>query len=286
MQFAVGVTLDAITAIAVMFLLSAGLYIIFGMLRVINMAHGDFMMLGAYATSILQERNWPFFPAALMATCSIVVVGIAVERFLIRPLYDRSNLSTLLMTAGIGLCIREISRIIFGPAGRFVDPPTTHVLQVFGSPYPVFSLLLTGISLAIAVLAWIIINTTRWGLIVQATIENPSLAESNGIDTRRTCRWAFAAGSGLAGLAGALIAPLASVTPYMGVEWSLSAFLVVIVAGGATASPAPVLWGSALLAGSRTLLNVFFGITSATIGMLLLVIAVLFIRPAGMVAKK
>ncbi|MEM8550191.1 MAG: branched-chain amino acid ABC transporter permease [Verrucomicrobiota bacterium] len=286
MQFGIGLLIDSITAIAFTFLLACGLYVVYGLLRVINLAHGDLMLVGAYSASVLQESGAAFIVCVGGAAAAPAMLGGAMEFLLIRRLYDRDDLSTLLVTAGIGLCLRECIRLVFGPAGRFVDAPTAGLIDISGVPYSTYSLVLTLSAAAVATASYLLVRFTRIGLIVRASMEDPTLAESAGISRRRTCRWAFAVGAALAGLAGALVAPVSSVNPYMGLEWSVAAFVVVIICGAAQPSPMPLLYSAAVIAGGKTVLNAFLGMTSATIGSLLIVILILLVRPDGLAIRR
>lgn len=302
MDFWLAAILDASTAIAVLALLSLGLYITYGVLRVVNMAHGEMLTIGAYAVARLSSAGWPFPLATLASSLMVGIFGLVLERLVIRPLHARRDLSTLLATWGAGLVVTESIRLTFGPSGEFVDAPTNRILLIGTVPYPAFNLWLVGISAFLLLSITYLLAATQIGVTVRATIENPQLAALRGISNVRIYRWGFALGSAVTGLAGALLAPISAVSPTMGVEYATLAFMVVIVGGmssdALTYQPRsrlgtiflgsfvilPFIAGCVLVGGSRSLLNALIGITPATLGMLVLVLLALFVRPNGLLS--
>lgn len=299
MTFGLTTALDAVTAVAVLALLSLGLYVTYGLLRVINMAHGEMMTLGAYTVAQLCKAGWPFAIAAAAAAVLVGIFGAVVERTVIRPLHARQDLSTLLATWGVGLVVIEGIRLVFGPSGEFVDAPYGGVVMLGPIPYPVFNAYLVGASILLLVGVAYLLAATPIGIVIRATMENPQLASIRGINVVTVYRWGFAVGAALTGLAGALLAPISAVTPTMGVEYATLAFMVVIVGGlsGGNNGNArrevgmilrgslvlvPLMAGAALVGGSRSILNALVGITPATLGMLGLVLLALFLRPNGL----
>jgi len=218
---------------SILLLVSMGLAIIYGTMGVINLAHGEFVMLGAYSVWLLQS----LFGIGLL-TCLIFVffivgaVGWLVERLLIRHLYRRP-LDTILATWGVGVILQQSVRLGAGAELRYVKMPDflTKAVSIFGvdqSAYRLFILLLT-----IALLAgtYYLIFRTNFGMRLRAVTQNPEIARCFGINASRVYSMTFAYGAGLAGLAGALVSPLKSVSPDMGTSFVVDAFMVVVVGG-------------------------------------------------------
>ena len=284
MDFAVGVTLDTLTSIASVVLIVVGFYLVYGLMRVVNMAHGDLMMMGAMCTSLVTQHGGGYWLGVLVATIVVAAVGLTAERLVIRHLYRRDSSMTLLATWGMSLVVIECVRLAFGPSGRFVDTPTDTILTLGAVPYPLYSLILVIAAAAVIGVLWLILYITPVGMRVRATMEDPKQAQFIGINVQLVYAITFTTGAALAGMAGALLAPRSAVTPQMGSELTLIAFLVVIT-GGVRSLLAP-LAGSVLIGGVRSLLSSFFGVTTASIGMLVTVIVVLFLLPKGLVPEE
>ena len=283
MDFWIGLALDVLTAIAVVLLSAIGLYVIYGLMRVINMAHGDMMMVGAYCTAASLQVTGSFWLGLLFASLVVGMLGFFIERLILRRLYGRGNLATLLATWGVGLVIVEVVRLWVGPSGWFVDAPLDRVISIYNTPYPLYSSFLVLCALALLTLMWLLLTRSTLGIVIRATMEDPARAEAMGINTDAVYRWSFVSGSLLAGIAGGLLAPISAVTPYMGSDSATRAFLVVIVGGfGSLLSP---ITGSTLVGGARALLSSFLGVTTATIGMFSIVLITLLVKPLGITVK-
>jgi|ERR1043165_4644351 branched-subunit amino acid ABC-type transport system permease component len=300
MTFWLGTFADAITAVAVLALVSVGLYITYGVLRVINLAHGDMMTLGAYITVFACRSGLPFALAVAVATLTVGLLGLVVEATIIRPLHSRDDLSTLLATWGLGLVITEAIRIFVGPSGEYVDLPTTTVVHLWSVPYPLYSVYLVALSVLILAGLGYCLTSTRAGLVVRAVIENPTLAALRGFRVTLVRGIAFGIGAGLTGLAGAVVGPISAITPTMGVEFAMLAFMVAIIAGPPQPAAArargriyiglavllPCVAAATLVGGSRSILSSLLGVTTATFGMLAITIAMLLSRPNGILGTR
>lgn len=300
MTFWLGALADAGTATAVLFVVSIGLYVTYGVLRIVNMAHGAMMMVGAYLAAFACHAGMPFVPSLLIAAAAVGLLGIVVEHIVIRPLHSREDLSTLLATWGIGLMLSESIRIFFGPSGTSIELPTNTLLRFAGVPYPMYSVALVTFAAGAFAVTAAILAFTRAGVVLRAIIENPQLAALRGFRVDVVRALAFGFGSALTACAGTLVGPIAGITPTMGDEFTVLAFLVVIVAGpmgfrsggsGTSADnrPAaigvsmvmPCLLASGIVAGTRSLLNSLVGVTPATLGMLGVTFLVLVTRSYG-----
>lgn len=218
---------------SILLLVSLGLAIIYGTMGVINLAHGEFVMLGAYSVWLLQST----FGIGLL-TCLVFVflivgaIGWLIERSIIRHLYKRP-LDTILATWGIGVILQQAVRLGAGAELRYVKMPDflTKAVNVFGvdqSAYRIFILLLT---VALLIATYYLVFKTSFGMRLRAVTQNPEIARCFGINAPRVYSMTFAYGAGLAGLAGALVSPLKSVSPDMGTGFVVDAFMVVVVGG-------------------------------------------------------
>jgi urea transport system permease protein len=278
-----GASLDAIGAVAVLFLASIGLWLSYGMLRIINLAHGDMLMMGAYVTSFTTQLGIPFYLSVLMSGLALGLIGFLVERAVLRRLYARNDFSSLLASWGLSLLFCEGIRTLFGPSGRFVDTPISGVLFFNGASWPTYNALLTIIAIATLIVFCWVMYFTRIGLIIRATIEDPRKAERVGLDAKSIRRWVFISSCMITGMAGALLGPLGAISPYMGTDYTVRSFLAVIT-GGMAAVTAPVT-GSLLVAGVHSILTSAFGYTVSIVAIYALVLLVIYWRPNGLSVK-
>jgi urea ABC transporter permease protein UrtB len=262
---------------AFLILSAAGLAIIFGMMGVINMAHGELIMCGAYVTVGLVHGGFPLPLAQLCGTLSAGVIGVVIELVLVRKLYKRP-LDSLLATWGLSLVVTQGMLIVFGsslagigtPEGSFSVGPYT---------FSTYRLVLFGGSIAALALIYFIFMRTRFGIHARATMQNAAIAQALGVKVGNVYALSFGIGAALAGLCGALYAPTMTLIPTMGATFIVESFVTVVVGG------ANVLLGTApagvLLAGVRTLLNASQGQIVGQIGMLLAVIVIIRLLPEG-----
>jgi urea ABC transporter permease protein UrtB len=267
---------------AVLALVALGLAIVFGQLGIMNMAHGEFLMLGAYAVVVAQRAGLPLWTGVLLALVACGLLGVVVERILIRPLLSRP-IDTLLATWGLGILLRKSVEAVFGRGYQSIEHGWTGTLQVAGAPYPAYRLgLMALIAVALGALAWWYRRSPA-GARVQAMVANPGLAEAMGLDTRRLALGAFVIGCMCAGLAGALLAPLVRIEPAMGMDWLLASFFVLVVGG--LGSLGGLLAGAALIGGTQVVAASALDATAGSVAVLLLAILFLWRRPHGLVAR-
>lgn len=218
---------------SILLLVAMGLSIIYGSMGIINLAHGEFIMLGAYSAWLLQEELGIGLLASIVPIFLMVAVfGWIIERFVLSHLNSRP-LDTILATWGVGIMLQQGVRLLVGGELRYVQMPealssSTELLGVQLSIYRVFLFI---IAFALFGLTWWIMHRTMTGMKLRAIIQNRSIAASFGINPRRIYGWTFAYGAGLAGLAGALVSPLKSVSPEMGTGYVVDAFMVVVLGG-------------------------------------------------------
>jgi branched-chain amino acid transport system permease protein/urea transport system permease protein len=251
MDIIITIGLDALGYILTLLLVSIGLVIIFGMMNVVNLAHGEFFLLGAYSVVVVQGLGGPFGVALIVGFVSVALVGLLVEMLVVSRIYHRA-LDTILATWGISLIIKQAIIIIFGPASHQVVTPLPAPAHFLGLVYPSYRLFIMLISILISLVTFLVLYKTNLGLIVRGVIDNREMAGCLGLNTRRIDRITFSLGSGLAGLAGAIMAPLMSVDPQMGLGFFLPGFLSILVGGAGT--PLGALWGSSLVGGGSSII--------------------------------
>lgn len=223
------IVLTALSSAAILLIATVGLAVIFGMMGVINLAHGEFIMFGAYITLTLTKSGLPFPVAVGAATLTLAAFGAIVERTIIRFLYDRL-FDTLLATWGLSMVLYQAAILIYGTAtpGIGMPPGTVSIGSYSMSTYYLFFIIA---AMAIVGIVYWVFTHTSYGVMARASIQNPNMAASVGIKTKRVNTITFAFGSALAGLAGGLIVPAFPATPDMGLAFVSKAFLAVVVAG-------------------------------------------------------
>jgi urea transport system permease protein len=269
--------LDAVTTAALLFIISSGLLIVFGVMKIINFAHAAFVTVGGYAALVGSRLGLPWAFMLPLAFATGAVCGGLTEATIVRRLYQRP-LDAILATWGLGIVIGQIVTLIFGREVQFVQAPITGTVDLIGIDYSAYRIVMIAAAVIIAVIFTGLLSGTRLGLSTRAVIMNEMLAQGLGVDSARVRLVTFAIGSGLAALAGALITPLSSVDPNMGLPWLISAFMLVMVSGGsllALAVSCVVLGGLQVIV--STLVNpILGGLTIAICAAI-----VLRIRPEG-----
>jgi branched-chain amino acid transport system permease protein len=268
-----------------LFLVASGLTLVFGVLGVLNFAHGSFYMLGAYFAYWLSARTGSLLVAVLVGIPAMIAVGFAVERFAIARLYGRDHLSQVLLTYGLVLLFNELQRTLFGNEVHGVDTPRalSFLIPLGGAQtWPAYRVFTAIACLAVAATTRQVILKTRFGMRVRAGASNAEMVEALGIDVRKLFAVLFALGTALAGLAGMLAAPLTTVYPGMGEGVLVLSFVVVVIGGVGSIKGA---FAGALLVGlSDTFGRVLFpSIASAVVYAVMG--AVLVLRPRGLFGR-
>ena len=218
-----------IYSVALLVLISLGLAVIFGMMKVINLAHGEFMMLGAYGCVFAGNAGAPLWAATVLSAVLVGAFGVLIERVIIRFLYGRI-IDTLLATWGLSLFLVGGVTTVFGPQGRSLSTSFGNV-SFGGVNLSVYNLILIGVTAAVAWLTWALARFTKLGLIVRGTMQEPDIASALGANCSLTYMATFGYGAALAGFAGAVLAPITGASPTMGVFFVAKAFITVIVGG-------------------------------------------------------
>ena len=264
---------NVVVLIAVFVLIALGLHFTFGLLNVVNLAHGEFLLIGAYTAFQIQELTGNVLLGMILAPIVAAFIGVGIERSILRFLYTRP-LDSLLATFGISVIIRQGIQLRYSANPRTVDDPigNSFVLLGFNIPWWRFVIVLVTIVVVIGSLAFV--NRTQFGLQARATIRNPELAETVGINVGAVRAAWFALGSGLAGLAGAIIAPINTLNPSFGILFLANSFLVVILGG--QGSLRGLVAAAVILGGSLAVLQ--FVVSTVIAQILVLVIAVIGVR--------
>jgi urea transport system permease protein len=291
----IGTVFAGLSLGSVLLLAALGLAITYGLIGVINMAHGEFLMIGAYATYVVQNLvqhyapgafNWyPLF-AVPVSFAAAAVVGIVLERLVLKHLYGRP-LETLLTTFGISLILIQATRTIFGAQNVQVTNPSwmsggVSVMQNLILPYNRLTIL--GFSLVVVLLAWVVLTKTRLGLFVRAVTQNRRMAACVGVKTARVDSYAFAFGAGVAGLGGCALSQIGNIGPDLGQSYIIDSFMTVVL-GGVGQLAGTVIGGFGLGLVSKTI-EPFWGAVLAKIAVLVLIVLFIQKRPQGMFALK
>ena len=264
-------------ACAFLVLCASGLAVIFGMMGVINLAHGEFIMCGAYVTVTVAKAGLPLPLAVLCGALAAGLAGIVLERLVIRHLYGRP-LDTIVATWGISLIVSQGTLILLGPSLADVSTPLGSV-AVGGLSYSVYRFVLMGVAAAILLALYALFTLTRFGVLARATIQVPHMAEALGVDTRLIYSLTFGIGAALAGATGGLYAPTMTLVPSMGAQFITEAFVTVVVGGGDVflgTAPAGVILGLV-----RASMTTWQGQLAGQIGLLVAVILVIRVLPRG-----
>ena len=217
-----------------LFLMAAGLTLVFGIMDLINLAHGSLFMVGAYLCATVFQKTGSFLLGLAVALPGTALVGIAVEVIALRTLYTRDHLDQVLATFGLILFFNELTKIIWGPRALFLDVPEalSGTIEIIpGAPYPSFRLSIIAVGIIVAVFLYVFITRTRLGMLIRASASNREMVGAFGVNVKLLCTLVFGLGALLAGLAGAMAGPLLAVEVGMGEDILILAFVVVVIGG-------------------------------------------------------
>ena len=265
-------------------LLALGLTVIFGLLGVMNFAHGELYMLGAYAGIAVISVAHSFWVALIAAPILVGLVAAVTEMTTLRPIYRREPLYGLILTFGLALVFREGARQIWGGDMRRVLPPFTGSTPLLGMTYPNYRLFLLAASSLILFALWLFFTRTRAGVVVRAAVQDAEMLDGLGVDVRRVFTLTFAASGALAALAGLLLAPIFTVYPQMGVEMILLAFIVVILGGMGSMGGSVV--AAFIIGVAQSLFSLWMNPQRVAIAIFGIMIVVLIVRPRGLFGRE
>jgi branched-chain amino acid transport system permease protein len=269
---------------ALLALISSGLTIIYGTLGVLNLAHGAMFMLGGYAGYAAYQATNSFVAAVAAGAMALLVVGVVVERVLVRHFYSRPHEDQLLVTFGLAIVIVEAVRFFFGSESRNVPAPEalSGIVSLGFAMYPKYRIALMGIIAAALLALFVVLYRTRLGMIVRAGIEDPVMVDSLGINVYRVFMVVFGIGAMAAGFAGVVNAPVVSLTPEVGEAILVQTFVVVVI-GGVGSFPGAILGG--LIAGEIVSLTSMVNPGYAYVMLFAAMTLVLMVRPRGLLGQ-
>jgi branched-subunit amino acid ABC-type transport system permease component len=273
-------TVNGIVTGMILALVASGLTLIFGIMDVVNFAHGELFMLGAYIGVVTLAATGSFWLALVVATLVVALLGAALQIVTLRPLLGRDPLTTILATFGISLVLQNYALWQFGPVARKIEEPITGSFQLLYLEYPWYRLVIAGLSAVIIGAFWLFLKYGTWGIWIRATTQDRVMAQAMGIPVPWVHTAVFAIGAGMAAASGVLFGPLVGVNHAMGLDWVLKAFIVVVVGGMGN------LGGSIAAAIFISLLEAYASIwvspAQAVIVSFVVLILTLLIRPTGL----
>lgn len=279
LQLMTGIALGAIYA-----LLAIGLSLIFGMLTVVNFAHGAFFMVGAFLGVYFWELTGSFWLSLVIAPLVVGAIGLVAERFLVRPLYGRGIDYPLLLTFGLSYVLIDVVRALFGIEGVQSSTPASlrGAVDLGFGHFPLYRLFLIGATAAVVLALWLFLEKTRYGLIIRAGSRDSEIVRVLGVDITKVWWLVFGLGTAIAGLSGVLAAPTRAVNPEMGIHVLAEAFVVTVV-GGMGSLPGAVVAG--LLVGIVFSMTALLAPAYAEMSIFVLMALVLLVRPQGFFGK-
>jgi branched-chain amino acid transport system permease protein len=273
-------TVNGIVTGMILALVASGLTLIFGIMDVVNFAHGELFMLGAYVGVIVITATGNFWLALILASLIVAIIGAGIQIVTLRPLIGRDPLNTILVTFGFSLILQNYALWQFGPVARKIGEPITTHFQLFYLTYPWYRLVIAGLSAAIIGGFWLFLKYGKYGVWIRATTQDRVMAQAMGIPVPWVYTGVFAIGAAMAAASGVLFAPLVGVNHTMGLDWVLKAFIVVVVGGMGN------LGGSILAAIFISLLEAYAAIwvnpSQAVIVSFIVLILTLLFRPTGL----
>src|SRR6188508_2926931 len=273
-------TVNGLVTGMILALVASGLTLIFGIMDVVNFAHGELFMLGAYMGVLVLTATGSFWLALVLASLIVALIGAALQVTTLRPLLGRDPLNTILATFGISLVLQNYALWQFGPVARKIQEPYTGHFNLFYLEYPWYRLVIAGLSAAIIGGFWMFLKYGKYGIWIRATTQDRVMAQAMGIPVPWVYTAAFAIGAAMAAASGVLFGPLVGVNHTMGLDWVLKAFIVVVVGGMGN------LGGSILAAIFISLLEAYASIwvspsQAILVSSVLLILTLLF-RPTGL----
>ena len=267
-----------------LFLVASGLTLIFGMMGVLNFAHGVLYMLGAYFSFSILVWTGQFWLSLILAPFMVALIGIVIERFLLRKVHAFGHAHELLLTFGIAYIVEELVKMIWGSESLLVKLPPilSGSISLFGAEYPVYRLFILGISVLVFMLLFLVLFRTRTGIIVRAAVANKNMVDALGFDVSMIFLLLFGMGAWLAGLAGVIGGPYLITNPGMAATIIIDLFVVVVVGGLGSIQGALI---ASLIIGQLQSLGILFVPQFAIVFQFILMALVLIFRPHGLMGE-
>ncbi|HKW93401.1 MAG TPA: branched-chain amino acid ABC transporter permease [Methylomirabilota bacterium] len=271
-----------------LFLVSVGMSLIFGVTRIVNLAHGSFYMVGAYLmvtlVEVLPEQWWAFWLALIVAPLGVAVLGGVIEMSLLRRIYHREPLMQLILTFGLILVIGTLVLLLWGPDNKSVQRPELLAgsVKLFGQLFPSYYVLVLGLAPLVAVGMWLVFYRTRWGMLIRAATVDREMLGALGVNVAALYTQVFVFGSWLAGLGGALAAPTVAVALGMDSDVLTNAFVVVVIGGLGSFAGSFI---SALLVGLLQSFGILIFPAISIVLLFALMAVVLIVRPWGLLGR-
>ena len=275
--------LDTLNYFSILMLVVLGLVVIFGLMNVINMAHGEFLLIGAYTVVAVTQAGFSFWIGLVLAPIAAGLVGLAVEMLVVQRIYKRF-LDTILATWGISLVLKQSIILIFGPTAQSVPNPLPGVMPVFGVGYPRMRIVIIVAAISLSIALYAALFQSRIGLKLRTVIANREIAAALGLNTRAMDRASFSLGAALAGFAGAIMAPVMSVDPQMGVGFLIPSFLAILLGGVNSLLGAALVVG--VISGSTNLIASWLSQADTQIIVFLLAMLIIRFFPEGILKWK
>ena len=273
-------TVNGIVTGLILALVASGLTLIFGIMDVVNFAHGELFMLGAYLGVVVLATTGNFWLALVIAILMVAILGGALQILTLRPLIGRDPLNTILATFGISLILQNFALWEFGPVSRKIEEPIGTYFTLFYLQYPWYRIVIAALSAAMIGGFGLFLKYSKFGIWIRATTQDRVMAEAMGIPVAWVYTGVFALGAAMAAASGVLFGPLGSINHTMGLDWVLKAFIVVVVGGMGN------LWGSVAAAIFISLLEAYASIwvspAQAVIVSFVVLILTLLFRPTGL----
>jgi branched-subunit amino acid ABC-type transport system permease component len=276
-------TVNGVVTGMILALVASGLTLIFGIMDVVNFAHGELFMLGAYVGVITLAATGSFWIALVVATLIVALLGAALYLTTLRPLLGRDSLTTILATFGLSLVLQNYALWQFGPVARKIEEPFAGHFTLFYLDYPWYRLVIAMLSAGIIGALWLFLKFGTYGIWIRATTQDRVMAQAMGIPVPMVLTGVFALGSGMAAASGVLFGPLVGVNHAMGLDWVLKAFIVVVVGG--MGSLGGSIAASILISLLEAYASLWVSPAQAVIVSFVVLILTLLFRPTGLFAR-
>ncbi len=285
-SFILAQCLGALSQAAILFFIACGLTLIFGIMRIVNFAHGVIFMLGAYVGCTAAALSGSFVAALIVAPLAVGAIGMAFERVFLRPLYARRDGGAhLLLTFGLAVVLSELVRIVWGAQPKSLATPEAllGIVMILEQPFPIYRLFLIGLGLAAGIAVWQFLERTRAGLLIRAVSQNSEMVHALGTDVALVRTAVFGFGCAMAALGGVLAAPLVTAFLGMGANVVIDAFVIVIIGGMGSFLGSII---GSVLVGFVQVFGAYYFQDLALALMYLLMLIVLVARPGGLLGKE